>query len=82
MADRRRMFELAASRVGDGALQNATSRPDLRQLQHDALAEYVERKRSVKRDEGGQRGGSRPRSAYIQPENSSHPGWWREEGKG
>ncbi|XP_076614705.1 protein Shroom3 isoform X1 [Chaetodon auriga] len=71
VADRRKMFELAASRVTDGALQNATSRPDLRQLQHDALAEYVERKRGVKRDEGGQRSGSRPRSAYL-PENSNH----------
>ncbi|XP_041815752.1 protein Shroom3 isoform X2 [Chelmon rostratus] len=72
VADRRKMFELAASRVTDGSLQNATSRPDLRQLQHDALAEYVERKRGVKRDEGGQRSGSRPRSAYLQPENSNH----------
>lgn len=81
MADRRKMFELAASRVADGSLQNATSRPDLRQLQHDALAEYVERKRGVKRDEGGQRSGSRPRSAYLQPENSNHAGGRREEGK-
>lgn len=72
VADRRKMFELAASRVGDGAPQNITSRPDLRQLQHDALAEYVERKRSVKRDEGGQRSGPRPRSAYVQPENFNH----------
>ncbi|KAE8284788.1 Protein Shroom3 Shroom-like protein [Larimichthys crocea] len=72
VADRRKMFELAASRVGEGALQNATSKPDLRQIQHDALAEYVERKRSVKRDDGGHRSGSRPRSAYSQPENSNH----------
>ncbi|KAG8010943.1 Protein Shroom3 [Nibea albiflora] len=72
VADRRKMFELAASRVGEGALQNATSKPDLRQIQHDALAEYVERKRSVKKDEGGHRSGSRPRSAYLQPENSNH----------
>uniref|UniRef100_A0A8C4DZS9 Shroom family member 3 n=1 Tax=Dicentrarchus labrax TaxID=13489 RepID=A0A8C4DZS9_DICLA len=72
VADRRKMFELAATRVGDRALQNATSRPDLRQLQHDALAEYVERKRGGKKDEGGQRSGSRPRSAYLQPENSNH----------
>ena len=68
--DRRKIFELAASRVGGGAPQNATSRPDLRQLQHDALAEYVERKRSV-RKEGGQR---RPRSAFIQPDNNNHMG--------
>lgn len=81
MADRRKMFELAASRVGEGALQNATSKPDLRQIQHDALAEYVERKRSVKRDDGGHRSGSRPRSAYSQPENSNHTGGWREGGK-
>lgn len=74
------MFELAASGVTDGALQNATTRPDLRQLQHDALAEYVDRKRSVKRYKEGQRSGSRPRSAYIHPENSNHTGWWREEG--
>ncbi|XP_068562074.1 protein Shroom3 isoform X3 [Cebidichthys violaceus] len=71
VADRRKMFELVASRFGGGALQNATSRPDLRQLQHDALAEYVERKRSVKRVKGGQRSGLRPRSAYLQPEDSN-----------
>ncbi|KAK9532931.1 hypothetical protein VZT92_010289 [Zoarces viviparus] len=76
VADRRKMFELVASRFGGGALQSATSRPDLRQLQHDALAEYMERKKSVKRDKGGQRSGLRPRSAYLQPEDytvsSSH----------
>ncbi|XP_028273335.1 protein Shroom3 isoform X2 [Parambassis ranga] len=69
VADRRKMFELVAS-AGGGASQNATSRSDLRQVQQDALAEYVERKRSVKRAEAGQRGGSRPRSAYVQPENN------------
>lgn len=74
VADRRRMFELAASRVGGGAPQNATSRPDLRQLQHDALAEYVERKRSVKRDDGGHRSAQRPQSAYLQPDNSNRTG--------
>ncbi|KAM8828701.1 protein Shroom3 isoform 2-T2 [Spinachia spinachia] len=73
VADRRKMFELVASRFGGGALQNATSRPDLRQLQQDALAEYVERKRSVKkRDKGGQWSGLRPRSAYLQPEDSNY----------
>lgn len=75
------MFELAASRATDGALQNVPSRTDLRQLQHDALAEYVERKRGWKRDEGAQKNGSRPRSAYL-PENSNHTGgriWGREE---
>ncbi|XP_073334647.1 protein Shroom3 [Pagrus major] len=71
VADRRKMFEHAASRVTDGALQNATTRPDLRQLQHDALAEYVDRKTSVKRYKEGQRSGSRPCSAYIHPENSN-----------
>ncbi|XP_023265477.1 protein Shroom3-like isoform X2 [Seriola lalandi dorsalis] len=72
VADRRKMFELAASCVRGGPTQNATSRPDLRQLQHDALAEYLERKRGIKRDEGGKRSGPRPRSAYLQPENSNH----------
>lgn len=81
MADRRKMFELAASRVTDGALQNATSRPDLRQLQQDALVEYVERKRGMKREEGGQRSGTRPRSAYLLPEASNHAGGFREEGQ-
>lgn len=80
MADRRKMFELVASRVTDGAMQNAPSRTDLRQLQHDALLEYVDRKRGVKRDEGAQRSGSRPRSAYLPPENSNHTGGWMEEG--
>ncbi|XP_078127741.1 protein Shroom3 isoform X3 [Sander vitreus] len=72
VADRRKMFELVASRVRGGALQNATSRPNLRQLQHNALADYVERKRSVKRDKGGQRSGLRPRSAYLQSENNDY----------
>ncbi|XP_068190196.1 protein Shroom3 isoform X2 [Antennarius striatus] len=67
VADRRKMFELAASGVTDRSLQNATSRPDLRQLQHNALAEYVERKKGLKKDEEGLRNGSRPRSAYLYP---------------
>lgn len=79
VADRRRMFELAASRAADGAHQNTTSRTDLRQLQHDALAEYVERKKGLKREEGQQRSGSRPRSAYIPPENSNQTGERRDE---
>ena len=74
MADRRKMFELAANRSMDRALQNAQSKSDLRQLQHDALAEYVERKRSLKKDEGTQRSGCRPRSAYLLPENNNR-GW-------
>lgn len=65
------MFELAASRATNGIVQSSQSRPDLRQVQHDALAEYVVRKRGVKRDEGAQRPGSRPRSAYLPPENSN-----------
>lgn len=79
VADRRRMFELAASRAADGAHQNATSRTDLRQLQHDALAEYVERKKGLRREEGQQRGGSRPRSAYMLPENSNQTGEQRDD---
>ncbi|KAF0022086.1 hypothetical protein F2P81_025661 [Scophthalmus maximus] len=64
VADRRKMFERAASHGGGGSPQNAAARPDLRQLQHDALAEYIERKRGVRRDGGGeQRSGPRPRSA-------------------
>ena len=70
------MFELVANRFATS--HNTASKPDLRQLQHDALAEYVERKRGVKRDEGGQRSGPRPRSAYVQPENNYYAGWWRE----
>ncbi|XP_044029263.1 protein Shroom3 isoform X4 [Siniperca chuatsi] len=72
VADRRKMFELVASRVGGRSPQNATSRHDLRQLQHNALAEYVEKKRGMKRDDGGKRSGLRPCSAYLQPENSNH----------
>ncbi|XP_076020035.1 protein Shroom3 isoform X2 [Genypterus blacodes] len=72
VADRRRMFELAAGRLGGGASRNAVSRPDLRQLQHDALAEYVERKRGRKKEEEGQGRAERPRSSYIQPDNNNH----------
>ncbi|MED6287902.1 hypothetical protein CHARACLAT_021118, partial [Characodon lateralis] len=66
VADRRKMFELASSHVG--APQTAMSRSDMRQVRQDALVEYVERKRGVRREEGGHRSGSRPRSAYLQPE--------------
>ncbi|KAM4527733.1 protein Shroom3 isoform 2-T2 [Odontesthes bonariensis] len=69
VADRRKMFELAASRVG--VPQGAVSRPDLRQVRQEALFEYVERKRGARREEAGQRSGPRPRSAYVQPEQSS-----------
>uniref|UniRef100_A0A1A8AVF0 Shroom family member 3 n=2 Tax=Nothobranchius furzeri TaxID=105023 RepID=A0A1A8AVF0_NOTFU len=72
VADRRKMFELAAIRVGKGTFQNAMSRSDLQQVRQEALAEYVERKQGVRREEGGQSRKSRPRSAYLQYENSSH----------
>ncbi|XP_036384303.1 protein Shroom3 isoform X2 [Megalops cyprinoides] len=64
VADKRRLFELAAHRSagprpGPAA---AASRPDLKQLQQDALAEYMERKtgRRAARSQ-------RPQSAYLQP---------------
>uniref|UniRef100_A0A3P9LNI3 Shroom family member 3 n=1 Tax=Oryzias latipes TaxID=8090 RepID=A0A3P9LNI3_ORYLA len=75
VADRRKMFELAARHGGSQASQGAPSRSDLRQAQQDALAEYVERKRGAKRGGAeGQRGGSRPHSVYLQPEYSGHTG--------
>ncbi|XP_056147154.1 protein Shroom3 [Lampris incognitus] len=75
VADRRRMFELAASRnIGGGPPQNNVSRPELRQLQQDALANYVERKRGQTKAEGGQGRAQRPHSAYIQPETNSYTG--------
>ncbi|KAM4720431.1 protein Shroom3 isoform 2-T2 [Anableps anableps] len=72
VADRRKMFELAASHIGAGPSQSAVLRSDLRQLRQDALVEYMERKRGVRREEGGQRSGSRPRSAYFHPEQGYH----------
>ena len=66
VTDQRKMFELAASPVG--APQSAISKPDLRQVRQEALFEYVERKRRARREE---RSGSRPCSAYVQPEQSS-----------
>lgn len=77
VADRRRMFELAATHTADAA-----SRTDLRQLQHDALAEYMERKKGLKREEGPQRGGARPRSAYLPAESSSGQMGERRDGGG
>uniref|UniRef100_H2MK39 Shroom family member 3 n=1 Tax=Oryzias latipes TaxID=8090 RepID=H2MK39_ORYLA len=72
VADRRKMFELAARHGGS---QASPSRSDLRQAQQDALAEYVERKRGAKRGGAeGQRGGPRPHSVYLQPEYSGHTG--------
>uniref|UniRef100_H3CBT2 Shroom family member 3 n=1 Tax=Tetraodon nigroviridis TaxID=99883 RepID=H3CBT2_TETNG len=72
VADRRRMFELAASGAANGPLPSSRSRPDLRQAQHDALAEYVVRKKALKREEGSRGPGARPRSVYLPPEGSSH----------
>ncbi|XP_037548572.1 protein Shroom3 isoform X2 [Nematolebias whitei] len=71
VADRRKMFELAAVRGGDGAPQRTMSRSDLRQVRQDALVEYMVRKTGAKRDEGP-RTGTRPRSAFLQLENSNH----------
>ncbi|KAI4873901.1 hypothetical protein NFI96_006468 [Prochilodus magdalenae] len=65
VADRRRMFELAASR--SAGLKPATSRPDLKQMQQDALAEYVERKTGRRMDGRPHR----PHSAYMQSASSS-----------
>nr|XP_049593110.1 protein Shroom3 isoform X4 [Syngnathus scovelli] len=65
VADRRKMFEL-------GFANNTISRPDLRQLQQDAVAQYVQRKRSAKKDEGRERSGPRPFSAYLQSDNTYH----------
>ncbi|KAJ8338939.1 hypothetical protein SKAU_G00357250 [Synaphobranchus kaupii] len=74
VADRRKLFELAAHRgTGPGpnpsprlGLASSSSRSDLKQLQQDALAEYVERKtgRRMARCQ-------RPQSAYLQPPSYS-----------
>ncbi|XP_058272465.1 protein Shroom3 isoform X2 [Hemibagrus wyckioides] len=60
VADRRRMFELVATRNAGTKL--ATSRPDLKQMQQDALADYVERKTGRRMDGRPHR----PHSAYMQ----------------
>lgn len=60
VADRRRMFELVATRNAGSKL--ATSRPELKQMQQDALADYVERK-TGRRIDGRPH---RPHSAYMQ----------------
>lgn len=65
VADRCRMFELVASR--SSVPKPATSRPDLRQMQQDALAEYMERK-TGRRVDGRP---PRPHSAYMQSTSSS-----------
>ncbi|KAI1904861.1 hypothetical protein AGOR_G00010030 [Albula goreensis] len=66
VADRRKLFEQAAHRsTGSGPNPRpspAPSRPELKQLQQNALAEYMERKtgRRMARCQ-------RPKSAYLQP---------------
>lgn len=65
VADRRRMFEQVANRNADPRL--FSSRPDLKQMQQDALVEYMERK-TGRRIDGRP---NRPQSAYIQSTSSS-----------
>ncbi|RVE65466.1 hypothetical protein OJAV_G00116670 [Oryzias javanicus] len=72
VADRRKMFELAGRPGASTSFQSAPSRSDLRQVQQDALAEYVERKRGARRGAEGPRSGPRPHSVYLQPDYSSH----------
>ncbi|XP_030623773.1 protein Shroom3 [Chanos chanos] len=66
VADRRKVFEQVASR--SGGPKPATSRPNLKQLQQDALAEYMERK-TGRRVDGRPH---RPHSAYLQSYSSSN----------
>ncbi len=65
VADRRRMFEQVANRNTDARL--FSSRPDLKQMQQDALVEYMERK-TGRRVDGRP---NRPHSAYLQSASSS-----------
>ncbi|XP_053543978.1 protein Shroom3 isoform X2 [Ictalurus punctatus] len=65
VADRRRMFELVATRSAGTKL--ATSRPELKQMQQDALADYVERKTGRRMDGRPHR----PHSAYMQSTSCS-----------
>lgn len=68
VADRRKMFELVASRnAGPKQQQPTSSRPELRQMQQDAVAEYMKRKTGQHSESRP----SRPHSAYIQPASSS-----------
>ncbi|XP_027008672.2 protein Shroom3 isoform X3 [Tachysurus fulvidraco] len=60
VADRRRMFELVATRNAGTKL--ATLRPELKQMQQDALADYVERKTGRRMDGRPHR----PHSAFMQ----------------
>ncbi|KPP74687.1 protein Shroom3-like, partial [Scleropages formosus] len=63
VADRRKLFEMAATKSTGPSL--SISRPELKQLQQDALAEYMERKTGRRAA-----GRSRPASAYMQPSSS------------
>ncbi|MCI4386812.1 hypothetical protein PGIGA_G00066900 [Pangasianodon gigas] len=65
VADRRRMFELVATRSAGTKL--ATSRPELKQMQQDALADYVERKTGRRMDGRPHR----PHSAYMHSNSCS-----------
>lgn len=65
VADRRRMFEQAANRNVESRF--FSSRPDLKQMQQDALVEYMERK-TGRRVDGRP---NRPHSAYLQYASSS-----------
>ncbi|XP_051536232.1 protein Shroom3-like isoform X2 [Myxocyprinus asiaticus] len=65
VADRRRMFEQVANRNADPRL--VSSRSDLKQMQQDALVEYMERK-TGRRIDGHP---NRPHSAYLQSASSS-----------
>nr|XP_055035612.1 protein Shroom3 isoform X1 [Misgurnus anguillicaudatus] len=64
VADRRRMFEQVANRNADSRF---ASRPDLRQMQQDALVEYMERK-TGRRVNGRS---NRPQSAYVHSASST-----------
>ncbi len=65
VADRRRMFEQVANHNADHRF--FSSRPDLKQMQQDALVEYMERK-TGRRVDGRP---NRPHSAYLQSASSS-----------
>uniref|UniRef100_A0A672KQB4 Shroom family member 3 n=1 Tax=Sinocyclocheilus grahami TaxID=75366 RepID=A0A672KQB4_SINGR len=65
VADRRRMFEQVANHNTDPSF--FSYRPDLKQMQQDALVEYMERK-TGRRVDGHS---NRPHSAYLQSASSS-----------
>ncbi|XP_052443882.1 protein Shroom3 isoform X2 [Carassius gibelio] len=65
VANRRRMFEQVANRNPDPRI--FSSRPDLKQVQQDALVEYMERK-TGRRVDGRS---NRPHSAYLHSASSS-----------